>query len=140
MTRLFLSLTIVISTLITGCPKDNTVLANDASALRGVWVREGDVPGRQPADTLLFFSKNGKDLLAYHFAPVGGANWPADVETEYKFENEKLSVLNSSGGSGHFVDVESFQWKIPNKEFSAKLYQIVHYMSASYTVTYRKLN
>lgn len=139
MHRLLFCLMIVVSLLVTGCPKGDTVSERNASALHGMWIREGDMPGHQMADTLLFFSKSGKNLLAYRFALTAGFNWPAEVETEFKFQDGKFSVLNSAGGGGHFVDVESFQWKVPNKEFTVKLYQIVHYMSASYTVTYQKV-
>lgn len=138
MTRLFITLLIITSTMITGCRKD-AVTDTEASVFHGSWVREGDVPGRQGADTLWFFSKNGKDLLFFHYAPTGGANWPAQVETEYKFENDKLTLKDFSAGTNSFVPVESFQWISPKKEFSAKLYQIVHFMSADYRVTYRKV-
>jgi hypothetical protein len=104
-----------------------------------MWIREGDIPGRQPADTILFYTKNGKDLLFYHFSSTAGINWPASVEAEYKFENGKLSIKDSRI-SADFFPVESFEWLVPNKQFKVKLYQIVRYMSADYSVTYRKKN
>lgn len=138
MTRLFIPLLIIVAALITGCPKE-AVMDTEASALHGAWAREGDIPGRQEADTLWFFSKGGKNFLTFHFSPAGGFNWPAEVETEYKFESNHLSLKDFSGGTDTFVPVESFEWITPKQEFRAKLYQIVHYMSADYRVTYHKV-
>jgi hypothetical protein len=139
MARLFLLPLILIAGLITGCPKE-AARDMEAPALTGMWIREGDQPGREPADTLVFFTKNGKDLLSFHFATTAGAIYPADVETEYKFENSKLALKDFTGGTNNFIPVESFLWTIPNREFSVKLYQIVHLMSADYRVIYRKIN
>jgi hypothetical protein len=140
MTRLFLLLLIIVAALITGCPKEE-VMDTRASDFHGTWIRVDGVPGGAlPADTLWFSSKGGKDVLYFRFASIGGANWPADVETEYQFENNKLTLKDFSGGTNDFIPVESFQWITRKKEFSARLYKIVHFMSADYRVTYRKVN
>jgi hypothetical protein len=139
MARLFCLLLILIAGLITACPK-GAARDMEGPALNGRWIREGDLPGREPADTLVFFTENGKDLLAFYFSATAGAIYPSEVKTEYKFENSKLALKDFTGGTNDFIPVESFQWTIPNKEFSVKLYQIVHLMSADYRVTYRKIN
>jgi hypothetical protein len=126
-------------TLFACCHKAD-VKENSQSEFQGMWIRDGDIPGRQPADTILFYKKDGKDLLFYHFSSTPGVNWPATVETEYKFENGKLSIKDNSGISADFFPIESFEWVIPKKQFKVKLYQIVRYMSADYSVTYRREN
>ena len=130
---------LIISTSFTGCTKRATS-GKPLEPLHGVWVREGDTPGRDAADTLTFAVKNGKNILSFY--PVGspGPNWPSHAETEYRFENGKLSYRNYFNTDNDFFEVESFQWEAPEKSFSVKLYQVVRYMSADYRVTYRKVN
>ena len=108
--------------------------------LNGVWVREGDTPGKDPADTLVFAVKNNKKTLSFYSAGSPGPNWPSYAETEYRFENGKLTYRNYFSSDNDFFEVESFEWVSPEKSFSVKLYQIVRYMSADYRVTYRKVN
>lgn len=111
-----------------------------AEPLQGVWVREDDTPERRPADTLTFSTKNGTKILSFYSAGSPGPDWPSHAETEYRFENGKLSYRIYSGGSTDFFEVESFQWITPEKSFSVKLYQILGFISADYRVTYRKIN
>ena len=133
MARIFLLLFMTVA-ILGGCRKDADT---DASALYGTWVKEG---GGLPADTIRFFSKANKNMLAFEFGGTGGVNWPAHVETEYRFSNDKLEVKEISGSADDFFAADSFQWITRNKEFSVKLYQVVQYISADYRVTYRKLN
>ena len=122
---------------ITGCTK--AVSNKTPPPLEGVWVKEGDTPGMHPADTLTFTWKNGKNILKFYSAGSPGPNWPAFAETEYRFENGKLSYRNYFGTDNDFFEVDSFQWVTPQDIFSVKLYQILRFMSADYRVTYRKL-
>ncbi|MBC7827655.1 MAG: hypothetical protein H7122_07920 [Chitinophagaceae bacterium] len=130
---------IIAATLLAGCLKQ-AAIDKTTSGLKGIWVTEGDIQGRQPADTLVFFTKNGKNMLSFYSAGSPGPNWPSHAETEYRYENGKLSFKDYSGASTDFLNVESFQWTIADKVFSVKLYQVLHFMSADYRVTYRKIN
>ena len=137
MNRSFFVLMMAVTFFIIGCNKKENNSTD--SALLGTWVRVGDAPGRQPADTLRFLKKNGKDVLAFYCAGSPGPNWPSEAETEYKFDQEKLSFKDYSGTSPDFYNVESFEWVTKDKQFSVKLYQILLYMSADYRVTYQKI-
>lgn len=119
--------------------KENNSNPGTETALQGTWVRVDDAPGRQPADTLRFLRKNGKNMLAYYSAGSPGPDWPSQAETEYKFDNGKLSYKLFAGSNSEFLTVDSFQWITNEKEFSVKLYQILLYMSADYRVTYQKI-
>jgi len=123
-----------------GCPKE-AVLDKNATGFEGVWIRKGDGPGRQPADSLIFFTKNGRNLVSFYTGwPQGSFTAPAEVETEYKFENGKLSLKEYSSPGNNFFPLNSFQWIVPNMEFTVRQYQILHFMSADYYVTYQKVN
>jgi hypothetical protein len=132
MVRFFFVLSIVI--VFSSCGKDEIT---EAPALYGTWVK---ATGGLPADTLRFFSKGGKDMLAFKLSATGGVNWPANVETEYRFSNGKLSVKAVSGSANEYFPADSFEWIEANKKFNVKLYQIVQYISADYRVSYRKVD
>jgi hypothetical protein len=123
----------IVATLLSGCSKDASM---EESALYGTWVKEG---GGLPADTLHFFSKDNKNIVAFEFGPTGGINWPAHVEAEYSIVNDKLAIKDASGTTNEFFIADSFEWIQIKKAFSVKLYQVVQYISADYTVTFRKL-
>ena len=130
---------VLIAVLVTGCSKKSTT-ATTTNDLKGFWVLEGDTTGLGSADTLFFSEKNGKRLLNFYTGPGLGGNLPRWVETEYKFENGKLSYIDYLGSSNKFRDVESFQWLEPGKKFSVKRYQILGFISADYRVTYLRTN
>ena len=130
---------IITAAFLMGCLKE-AIIDKTGSGLQGIWIKEGDIQGRQPADTLIFFTKNGKNMLSFYSAGSPGPNWPSHAETEYKYENGKLSFKDYSGTGNDFLNVESFQWLKADKEFSVKLYQILLFMSADYRVTYRKID
>ena len=130
---------LLVSTSLARCTREATSI-KPQEPLQGVWVRDGDAPGMDPADTLIFAVKNGKNMLSFYSAGSPGPNWPSHSETEYRFENGKLNYRNYFGTDNDFFEVESFQWVSPEKSFSVKLYQIVRFMSADYRVTYRKVN
>ena len=132
MVRFFLFV-LSVTSILSGCDKGELT---EASALHGTWVKE---TGGLPGDTLRFFAKEGKNMLAFRFGTTAGFNWPADVETEYRFSNGKLSV-KAVDGAGQYFPADSFEWIVKNREFRVKLYQIVQYISADYKVTYRKLD
>ena len=133
---------LVIATLAAGCRKNK--LSNDQvliidQDIDGTWIRESSNPGSQPADTLYFSGKNGKGLLSFTYYVTPGRPWPSRVETEYHFKNGQLSFRDYTGQNNGFRPVESFEWKTPGNEFSIKLYQLLLYISADYSVTYRKI-
>ena len=128
----------IISALVLGCP--NKPVLNQATDFHGIWIRDGDSIGRQPADTLFFFTKDGKNLLAFYSAGSPGPNWPSQVETEYEFESGTFSFRNYSGNSNEFLKVRSFQWVAQAKGFTVKLHEILLYISADYSVSHRKVN
>jgi hypothetical protein len=130
---------LLLSTSLARCTREATS-TKPQEPLQGVWVRDGDLPGMNPADTLIFAVKNGKNMLSFYSAGSPGPNWPSHAETEYRFENGKLNYRNYFGTDNDFFEVESFQWVALEKSFNVKLYQIVRYMSADYRVTYRKVN
>jgi hypothetical protein len=78
-------------------------------------------------------------MLSFHSSGSPGPDWPEDAETEYRFQNGKLSYRNYFGSDNSFFEVESFQWVAPGERFSIKLHQVLLFMSADYRVTYRKL-
>lgn len=136
--RVFYCTIFILTVILIACGKKQ-VPANSQEMLEGVWVREFDNPGRQPADTLEFSNENGKNILRFYCAGSPGPNWPSEARTEYRFGNEKLSYKDYSGSGSDFYQVESFQWVKPGKTFSVKLYQVLLYMSADYRVTYQKI-
>lgn len=129
----------LVSTSFAGCT-EKAISTQPPEPLLGVWVREGDAPGKDPADTLVFAVKNNKNIMSFYSAGSPGPNWPSNAETEYRFEHGKLNYRNYFGSDNDFFEVESFQWVSPEKSFSVKLYQIVRYISADYRVTYQKVN
>jgi len=65
MVRIFYPVLIGLAFILGGCPKKE-LIDKTALNLYGIWVKEGDVPESQPTDTLLFFSKNDKNMLAFY--------------------------------------------------------------------------
>src|SRR5688500_11834773 len=129
MSKAFYLLFLVHVVSIMACTK-KAVTNKPTDALQAIWVREGDTPGKHPADTLTFSMKNGKNILSFYSAGSPGPDWPEHAETDYKFENGKLSYRNYFGTDNNFFEVESFQWITPEKTFRVKLYQIVRFMAA----------
>ena len=129
---------LLVSFCITACT-EKTSVAIKPESLHGLWVRENDLPGREPADTLAFFSKNGQNMLSFYSAGSPGPDWPEHAETEYRLQNNKLGYRNYFGGDNAFFEVKSFEWVTPEKSFSVRLHEVLRFMSADYRVTYRKL-
>lgn len=122
--------------LLTGCTK---ATVSDEDQILGTWVRVG-TDGSGPGGTLNFSIKNNIHTLQFDCSGSPGPNWPSTAETEYKFQNGKLSFINYSNSSMGFYTAESFNWTNKGEEFEVKFYQLLHYMSADYTVKYRKAN
>ena len=117
--------------------KGNASELSSEQALRGTWILKG-TDGSGPGGTLTFSSKNNKNILSFDCSGSPGPNWPAFAETEYKFENDKLSYRTYYDMNAGFFPVTSFVWIVPGKEFEVKRHQILLYMSADYTVRYVK--
>ncbi len=122
--------------LLTGCGK---APISEEDQILGTWVKVGS-DGTGPAGTLQFTLKNGKHVLQFNCSGSPGPSWPSTAETEYKFQNGKLTFINYADPSLGFYSAESFNWTSEGQEFEVKLYQLLHYMSADYTVKYRKVN
>ena len=137
MTKLYFLIISLCSCVLAACPKQT--INDETQSLSGTWVREGDMPGRQPADTLFFSQKDGKPSLSFYSAGSPGPGWPSEAKTEYQFQNDKLSFRDYSGNSNDLFKVESFQWLERGKSFSVKLHHLLLYMSADYRVTYKKI-
>ena len=140
MARSILFMLVITAVFASSCSKKAVTAAAESNSLLGTWVRENDPPGRIAADTLRFSVRNGKNILSFYSDGSPGPNWPTHADTEYKFKDGKLSYQNYSGSNTEYLNVESFQWIIPGKSFSAKLHQIVGFMSADYWVTYNKID
>ena len=138
MARISYLLLSIISALLLGC-RSEPVGYHTNTVLSGTWVKAGDPSGRQPADTLFFFVKNGKNLLAFYSAGSPGPVWPSHVETEYRFEGDDLSFRDYTGTRNDFVPVISFQWLKRGESFTVKFHEILRFISADYRVTYRKI-
>lgn len=139
MSKAYFLIAALYSLCVTACTEKAKVAIHE-QPLQGIWVREDDVPGRGPADTLVFSTKNRKDILSFYSAGSPGPGWPEHAETEYRFQNGKLSYRNYFGTDNEFFEVESFEWITPQERFSVKLHQILRFMSADYRVTYRRIN
>ena len=112
--------------------------AADASSIYGTWVIEGDGPGREPADTLRFYRKDEKNLLAFYTAGTPGSAWNPETITEFATAGNKLQFKDYTGQSTNNMPVESFEW-VNNKEFSIKFHELLLYISSDYRVTYQKI-
>jgi hypothetical protein len=106
--------------LFTGCTKD--VLNEDS--IHGTWIK-----GNSTGDTLRFFKKDGKNLLAYNlsFNPV----MYAPEETEYSFRNGKLALKNYLATAGDYFTIQSFEWVNPGSEFKLQGSELFPFMAST---------
>ena len=95
--------------------------------------------GAGPGNTIIFSQKNGTNIMSFDCSGSPGPGWPSNAETEYKFENGKLSYLNYYDNSLGFYTVENFNWITVGQEFELKFREVLLYMSADYKVRYKKL-
>ena len=121
----------VIALTIGSCKKEQEM---ENTRLTGIWIR-----GTNVGDTLYFTVKNGKNVLRFNasFNPAV----PAVTETEYSYQNNKLSLRNFMAAQNDFYIIESFNWKQEGKEFEVLGFEIFPFMSSTQTrFTYRKVN
>lgn len=124
--------------MLNSCSKsdDDTNAVND---LKGTWRREG-TDGNGPGNTLYFAIVNNVPTLTFDCSGSPGPNWPILAQTPYKFVNQKLSYLDYSDNSQGYYNVTSFRWITKGEEFEIEFRQILLYMSAIYTVKYKKID
>ena len=114
-----------------GCSKEQET---KATLLTGTWMR-----GTNAGDTLIFTINNDKNVLRYNnsFNPA----LPANTETEYKYQQSKLSLRNFMTAQNDFYIIQSFKWNQEGKEFEVLGYEIFPFMSSTITrFTYKKVN
>lgn len=127
--------TVVILTAI-GCKKETK---SDEQQIQGTWVRVGS-DGTGPAGTLVFSQATGSNMLQFNCSGSPGPGWPTTANTTYSFQNGKLSFVDYSNSSGTIYTADSFTWITKGEEFEIKLRQLLLFMSADYTVRYKKTN
>ncbi|HET6995115.1 MAG TPA: hypothetical protein VFI06_09050 [Chitinophagaceae bacterium] len=117
--------------LFAGCKKK---YAGDESVLHGTWVK-----GANFGDTLWFMTRNNKQIMRHAMSFNPGM--PVYEESEYRYEDGRLSVKLYAPYSQDYVPITSFQWTNMATEFSIRGIEIYSFMSASGTVfTYHKIN
>jgi hypothetical protein len=127
---------IILVILISACRKNET-----SSQLRiyGTWVRQGDVPGKAPADTLIFYKQNNQNLLKFYLGNGSpGSGFPSEVITDFKLEGSKIFYKDYLSPQAEFREIKSFQWT-DDTHFNLKFYELVVYISADYRVYYEKV-
>jgi hypothetical protein len=122
--------------IFTGCKKET---ASDEQQIQGTWVRVGS-DGSGPAGTLVFTQAAGSNMLQFNCSGSPGPGWPSTANTTYSFQNGKLSFVDYSNSSATVYTADSFNWITKGEEFEIKLRQLLLYMSADYTVRYKKTN
>jgi len=116
-----------------------TAFLKEEDKILGVWVNVPLGPTPRPADTLYFTKKDGAYKLSFDCSGAPVFNWPSRAETPYRFENGKLSYLNYYDSNDGFFVATSFRWITTGKEFEIFRRHLLLYMSAEYTVRYKKV-
>lgn len=130
------SFILIIAILVFSSCDKQKVKADDP--IKGTWVRVGTT-GTGPGNTIVFSQKNGVNTMSFDCSGSPGPGWPSNAETEYKFENGKLSYLNYYDNSLGFYNVTNFTWITEGQEFEVKFREILLFMAADYKVKYKKL-
>lgn len=117
---------------------DKQKVKTEEDPIKGTWVRVG-TSGTGPGNTIVFSQKNGVNIMSFDCSGSPGPGWPSNAETEYKFENGKLSYLNYYDTSLGFYTVTNFTWITEGQEFEVKFREILLFMAADYKVRYKKL-
>lgn len=123
--------------LSTACRTTNRT-PSDEEMIQGVWVREG-TNGTGPGNTIVFSKKNGVNTMSFDCSGSPGPGWPSNAETEYKFNQGKLSYLNYYDNSMGFYTVNNFAWVTVGQKFQLELREVLLFMSATYIVKYNKV-
>jgi hypothetical protein len=120
----------------TSCKKETV---SDEQQIQGTWVRIG-TDGSGPAGTLVFTQAAGSNMLQFDCSGSPGPGWPTTANTTYSFQSGKLSFVDYSNSSGTIYTADSFTWIKKGEEFEIKLRQLLLFMSADYTVRFKKTN
>jgi hypothetical protein len=120
----------------TSCKKETV---SDEQQMHGTWVRVGS-DGSGPAGTLVFSQTVGSNMLQFDCSGSPGPGWPTTANTAYSFQNGKLSFIDYSNSNATIYTADSFNWITKGEEFEIKLRQLLLFMSADYTVRYKKTN
>ena len=120
----------IVATALCACTKKDSEEVGDT--IEGVWVK-----GSHIGDTLRFYKKNGKNVVAYNMS--FNTLMPAPTEREYLLKDGKFS-LQLLDRSNRFHPIESFKWKEVNKEFEVEGIELFPFMSSMRTYfTYRRI-
>ncbi|HSC39990.1 MAG TPA: hypothetical protein VLD19_19035 [Chitinophagaceae bacterium] len=116
-----------------GCHRSNAI---GESNFYGSWVRDST----GPADTLVFFNRNGKNLLRYNnsYNPAQ----PAYTEIEYAVKDEKLyfPTMVYPAFFNDYATAERFTWIEPNRKFKILANELWRFLNAfPLYATFRKL-
>ncbi len=122
--------------LLNGC---NKAPVSEEDQILGTWVKEG-TDGSGPGGTLYFSRKNGKYILQFDCSGSPGPNWPSTAETEYKFQNGKLSYIDYSDSGLGFYTAMNFNWITKGEVFEVRFREILLFMSSNGMVKYKKQN
>jgi hypothetical protein len=117
----FLVLAILACTFMS-CNKNKS---GNESIFYGTWVK-----GTNSWDTLWFYQKGGKNILAFNLS--SNPALPAPTEVEYFYNNEKLS-FRYPASPGSVFHIDSFNWTLFGKEFDILGYQLFNVMSSTQT-------
>lgn len=132
-----ISFILVIAILfISSCDKQKVKTEDDP--IKGTWVRVGTT-GAGSGNTIIFSQKNGVNIMSFDCSGSPGPGWPDHAETEYKFENGKLSYLNYYDNTLGFYTVANFNWITVGQEFEMEFRELLLFMAADYKVRYKKL-
>jgi hypothetical protein len=130
---LFALIAFTVVTLTASCDKDSDNKDEEA-ILYGTWVK-----GPNTGDTLVFFKKNGRNLLKMNMS--FNSQMYSPMEREYRMVNGKPEVRFGPDFTGPFFDIESFTWKIPGREFELLGFHLYMIMSSSITkFTFTKID
>jgi len=128
--HLFSSLCLAVI-LLSACNKDNG--STGESIFTGTWVK-----GSNTGDTLRFFNRNGKNLLAYNQSFNAAIFAPAEIE--YRFKNNRLGLKNYLAQSNNFFTSQSFEWVRTGSEFKLNGTELYPFMASSLVMfTYHKI-
>lgn len=114
------------------CSCNKTTTTNE-NILYGIWIK-----GPYAGDTLRFFQKGNKNIMAYNLS--FNAALPAPTEREYTFSNDKLSIRTYVSAPEPYLAIKSFVWKQFGKEFEIQGNELFPFMSSILPYfSYRKI-
>ena len=104
------------------CKKEKS---GDESIFYGTWVK-----GTNVSDTLRFYQKSGRNIMAYNLS--FNPSLPAPTEVEYFYNDGKLSFRYINFPNSTF-SINSFVWKQFGNEFDILGYELFNIMSSTQT-------